>query len=379
MWRFLHAEKSEEVEIFCKVNRKYLYDHGSTLRPNFSLGHGSNNEEEILKVVRGKKKIVVHRKRAKKIIAKLHRPNGQVSCMPTGAKRIEKTFNEVYFINDTRSLVHDVLTNCDGTCKQMKVAGAPPPPKAVTTMMVMERIQIDLIEMYGSRSPLHRSSNHNNRYILSVIDCFSKYCWLMPLPTKEAEPIVDRLSTIFREFGCPHILQSDNGKEFVATITGELCSQLKIKKIHGRPYHPQSQGQIESLNKRVKKALGCILLRFPSEEHSNVWPLLLNEVSQLLNNTFSTSIQDVPFRVFLGRDSGQFGLNNTSQPIAILPDDADCTESAHLDDLEFTDGDMKKDGKVIEDPAKISVSFSTTQTSFLAMCIILMFLNLNFL
>ena len=28
--------------------------------------------------------------------------------------------------------------------------------------------------------------------------------------------------------------------------------------IHGRPYHPESQGQVENLNKRVKKKLGKI-------------------------------------------------------------------------------------------------------------------------
>ena len=29
--------------------------------------------------------------------------------------------------------------------------------------------------------------------------------------------------------------------------------------IHGRPYHPESQGQVENLNKRVKKKLGKLL------------------------------------------------------------------------------------------------------------------------
>lgn len=29
--------------------------------------------------------------------------------------------------------------------------------------------------------------------------------------------------------------------------------------IHGRPYHPESQGQVENLNKRVKKKLSKLL------------------------------------------------------------------------------------------------------------------------
>ena len=56
--------------------------------------------------------------------------------------------------------------------------------------------------------------------------------------------------------GCPEILQSDNGKEFVNdTITNYYFKANKIKYIHGRPYHPQSQGSVEAFNKYIQNAL----------------------------------------------------------------------------------------------------------------------------
>ena len=82
------------------------------------------------------------------------------------------------------------------------------------------------------------------------MDCFSKYCWLIPLCTKSEIEVARALCLIFREYGCPKIIHSDNGKEFVANVVASVCSNLGIAKIHGRPYHPQSQGHVESLIKR---------------------------------------------------------------------------------------------------------------------------------
>ena len=149
------------------------------------------------------------------------------------------------------------------------------------------------------------------------MDCFSKYCWLVPLQTKQTVEVANGLCAIFKQFGCPHILHSDNGGEFVSNVTQILCSQLNIKVIHGRPYHPQSQGQVENLNKRVKRALVSMLLKFKKDDQAKIWPSILCEVAQLLNNTFN-NIKDIPFRVFFGRDSGHFGLKGINDTLLCI-------------------------------------------------------------
>ena len=114
------------------------------------------------------------------------------------------------------------------------------------------------------------------------------------------------LCSIFREYGCPKIIHSDNGKEFVANVVTSMCSNLGIAKIHGRPYHPQSQGQVESLNKKVKQFIAARLLSFSPDQQSDVWPWLLPEAAHFLNNTWHSTINEVPFTAFYGRESGQF-------------------------------------------------------------------------
>ena len=123
---------------------------------------------------------------------------------------------------------------------------------------------------------------------------------------KTAMEVARALCSIFREYGCPKIIHSDNGKEFVANVVTSMCSNLGIAKIHGRPYHPQSQGQVESLNKKVKQFIAARLLSFSPDQQSDVWPWLLPEAAHFLNNTWHSTINEVPFTAFYGRESGQF-------------------------------------------------------------------------
>ena len=329
IWKFLKGNPGIEVSVteFAVTNRKVLFDQGSHARPKFHLGIDSSNVEVLYKVVRGQNKVVLYKEQAEDRIKDMHRPNGS-ACTAMGARKLEKTFSATYFVNDVRRLVQETLDKCTGRCKVMKTLSvSAPPPKPVHTSYIMERVQMDLLQIYGPKSPFSSESGHNYRLILSVMDCFSKYCWLVPLQTKQTVEVANGLCAIFKQFGCPHILHSDNGGEFVSNVTQILCSQLNIKVIHGRPYHPQSQGQVENLNKRVKRALVLMFLKFKKDDQAKIWPSILCEVAQLLNNTFNNAIKDIPFRVFFGRDSGHFGLNNT---FGLWPSDEELLHQGEL-------------------------------------------------
>jgi hypothetical protein len=72
-----------------------------------------------------------------------------------------------------------------------------------------------------------------------------------------ATAVAYELFLIFTTQGCPAILQSDNGGEFVNEVLEklmELWPDCKILK--GRPRHPQTQGSIERAHKEVAQMLG---------------------------------------------------------------------------------------------------------------------------
>lgn len=72
------------------------------------------------------------------------------------------------------------------------------------------------------------------------------------LKTKSASEVADKIirNGIWK-YGAPRILQSDNGKEFCNADLKEVMEEMKIREIHGRPYHPQSQGRVERFNRTL--------------------------------------------------------------------------------------------------------------------------------
>ena len=58
------------------------------------------------------------------------------------------------------------------------------------------------------------TSNQGVRFILVVIDVFSKYLWLRPLKDKKGPSIVEAFESIFKEGRKPERIRMDKGQEF---------------------------------------------------------------------------------------------------------------------------------------------------------------------
>ena len=80
--------------------------------------------------------------------------------------------------------------------------------KHIKSFAVLERVQIDLTQIvFGEEDIL---SKNGYKWVLTVIDCFSKFAWAYPLRSKESKPICDILCELFLREGVPIVLQSDN-------------------------------------------------------------------------------------------------------------------------------------------------------------------------
>ena len=104
--------------------------------------------------------------------------------------------------------------------------------------------------------PYYLQTNSNTIYLLSIIEQFSKFGYNYFLPKKKSETILGHLKEFINHYGKPNKLHTDNGLEFKNKIIDKFCQKKNIKWILGRPYHPQSQGCMESYNKEIKRLLG---------------------------------------------------------------------------------------------------------------------------
>ena len=91
------------------------------------------------------------------------------------------------------------------------------------------------------------------KYILDIVDHFSKWYYGYLLKTKEAEEILKKIEIFIESFGKPKILQTDNGKEFDNQYLKNYCEDNGIKLIHSSPYHPQTNGAVEVTHKEIQK------------------------------------------------------------------------------------------------------------------------------
>ena len=85
----------------------------------------------------------------------------------------------------------------------------------------MEQVQIDLINL-SSQSVEYEGKVY--RYVLSVMNVFSRFHWLSPLQRKYPHHVAEQLFKTFSEHGPPDRVQSDNGGEFKKDVKKVFCS-----------------------------------------------------------------------------------------------------------------------------------------------------------
>ena len=152
----------------------------------------------------------------------------------------------------------------------------------------MQRIAIDLTDMHNGQD--------SNRYILTIIDHFSRYVKFYPLRSKVAGSIVEKLSGFIRDFGVPETLLLDNAMEFRGHEMRQWADAHGIVLLYTTPYHPQGNGVIERMHRTLKTVLGQLCQGYPHR-----WPSLVGKCQALMNGAVHSATGSTPFVAFFGR------------------------------------------------------------------------------
>jgi transposase InsO family protein len=145
--------------------------------------------------------------------------------------------------------------------------------------------QFDLIILKNLSSP----QNNNVKYILTVIDVFSRYAFVKGLTTKKKDGIQKAFEEFFLQNGnYPASVQSDNAKEFIALTP--FFHNLGIKHIFSETYLPQQNSYIERFNRTLKQ---MIFLHITATK-SNKYVYMLPEFIKSYNNSVHSGIKNKP-------------------------------------------------------------------------------------
>ena len=91
-----------------------------------------------------------------------------------------------------------------------------------------------------------------HKYIMSVIDIFSRFVFLRPLQTKESAEVAEHLLDIYNGHGPLEIIQSDQGAEFKGVVK-TICKSLNVRIIKSAAYSPQTQEKDERSHRTWKE------------------------------------------------------------------------------------------------------------------------------
>jgi transposase InsO family protein len=98
--------------------------------------------------------------------------------------------------------------------------------------------------------------------LLTVLDDHSRYAvGFGPVPDKTGASVKAFLWELFKRHGLPDSMLMDNGdcwgaSSWAPTAFEAWLMKLGVKPIHGRPYHPQTQGKVERFHLTAQTEVG---------------------------------------------------------------------------------------------------------------------------
>lgn len=143
--------------------------------------------------------------------------------------------------------------------------------------------QIDLVEMGA-----YAAENKGYRYMLTVIDCFSKFAWAKELKTKTGVEVTKAMESIFNYGRQPKNIQSDDGKEFFNKNFQDLMKKFKIN--HYSTFSVMKASIVERFNRTLKQHMWKSF----SFQGSYKWLSILPKIILKYNDTVHRTIKMKP-------------------------------------------------------------------------------------
>ena len=142
-------------------------------------------------------------------------------------------------------------------------------------------------------------NNRGYRYVLVVIDNFSKFGWTVPLKNKNAQTIKNSFGNILiSSKRKPNLIGSDRGKEFYNNIFQDFLNKNNIK-LYSRN---SSYGAVFA--ERFNRTIRDLLKKIVFEQGDAKWIDVLPVITKQYNNKVHSSTKLTPIQASLKKKEG---------------------------------------------------------------------------
>jgi L-rhamnose mutarotase len=183
--------------------------------------------------------------------------------------------------------------------------------RRVTVKRIDEIFGADLVDMNE-----WKSDNKNVRFILTVIDVFSKFAWAIPVKDKTGVSITNAFKEIFKD-RIPEFLWVDEGKEFYNKDLKALLKKHNIEMYS--TFGDHKSAVIERFNRTLKTNMWKALTA--SNASSLKWVDMLPSLVDTYNNKYHRTIKTTPIEASKKKneDDVMMTINEVKQIKPIQP------------------------------------------------------------
>ncbi|CAK9802814.1 Transposon Tf2-6 polyprotein [Anthophora quadrimaculata] len=218
------------------------------------------------------------------IIRRAHE-NGHFS-----SEKTEAIIKRDYWFRKMREKVDRVLRNCIDCILAEKKQG-----KAEGHLFAIDKGEVPLDTYHVDHLGPLPSTKKRYRYILVVIDTFSKFVWLYATRTCNSVEVIERLKKQSILFGNPRRIISDRGTAFTSTDFEAYCKDEHVEHVLTTVGMPRANGQVERVNRTLIPLLTKLSAPKPGEWHKYV-----DRCQKCFNIIPSRSTKISPFKILFG-------------------------------------------------------------------------------
>ena len=173
--------------------------------------------------------------------------------------------------------------------------------KSVTKKFPRRRVYADGIDKIWAADLVDMQSfsrdNKGVKYLLTIIDVFSKYGWIVPLKQKTGIAVANALEQVFRERK-PEKLWVDKGKEFYNKDVRKLITIYSTE-------NEEKSSVVERWNRTMKERM----FKYFSANNTRKYIGVLDEMVRQYNNTKHSSIKMTPVEASEKKNENKVWLN----------------------------------------------------------------------
>ena len=174
-------------------------------------------------------------------------------------------------------------------CQRAKVGRNTVPPihEFVVPSRRFSHVHVDITMM-------PESNGHS--YLLTMVDRFSRWPAAIPLKDINTETVINALAHGWiGAFGIPETITTDRGSQFTSAVWAQLLETWGIRHSMTTAYHPEANGLVERLHRRLKESLMAIC-----GEDTHLWFSKLPMALLSIRTTLKPDIEASPAELVYG-------------------------------------------------------------------------------